>query len=249
MNRTQILISLFISIVFISCQKEVKDILPATTVSTSKVKTYTEDVTSPGGHSVITFNLAYDANDRPVSMISATSAGDKFLYQYATGSYTMDLFNSNVLSIHEIFYTNSNSLVDSTLQYNDTHDTTTEKYLYNNAGQLIAVKHYDYSRATGSVLFNTDNYTYDSNGNVAKFTDNNGITSFGYYTNLVNNLSFGPPYFPLSKNLVKTTIFNSGGTPITLNHTYTFFDTNNRITTEKVIYDSGEIVIKTYTYY
>ncbi len=39
-----------------------------------------------------------------------------------------------------------------------------------------------------------------------------------------------------------------GGDITPLNHTYTF-DTSNRISTEKVIADSGDIVIRTYTYF
>ncbi len=199
-------------------------------------------------HSVVTFNLSYDAGDRLVKMISASSPGDRFEFQYANGSYILDLYNSNALSIHELILLNSNSLVDSTFQYNDTNDSTTEKYLYNAARQLITLKEYEYSMATGSVLFNTSNYVYDNNGNAIKVTDNSSATTYEYYTGLVNNLVLTTPYFPVNKNLVKTTIVNSGGTIVTLNHTYTF-DSFNRLSTEKIIAGNGEMATRTYTYY
>jgi hypothetical protein len=246
MRITKILCIIFIALIFSSCRKESSTINSGTPAS--KVKTYTEDVTSWGVHSVITFNLIYDANDRLISMISATSSGDRFEFQYSNGTYTTDLYNSNTLSIHELFFINSNSLLDSTFQYNDTDDSMTEKYLYNSAKQLITLKEYDYSLVTGSELFNTEDYVYDSNGNVIKITGNSSVTTYDYYTDLVNNLVLGTSYLPVNKNLVKTTTVNSGGIPVTLNHTYTF-DSGNRIITEKIIADSDEIVIKTYTYY
>ena len=64
----------------------------------------------------------------------------------------------------------------------------------------------------------------------------------------MNNFAGFIPYLPVNKNLVKTTIINSGGITNTLSHTYTF-DTSNRLSTEKITADTGEVVIKTYTYY
>jgi hypothetical protein len=247
MRFTKILFTIFIALGFASCQKEISTD-NGNTPTSSKIKTYTEDVTSGSGHSVITFNLAYDSNDRLISMVSAASSGDRFEFQYSNGSFTSDLYNSNALSIHEVFFINRNSLLDSTFQYNDTNDSSTEKYLYNSAMQLTTLKEYDYSLVTGPLLFNTENYVYDSNGNVIKMTDNSSVTTYDYYTNLVNNLVLLPDYLPVNKNLVKTTTSNLGGTTTTLNHTYTF-DSNNRISTERIIVDSGEIAIKTYTYY
>ncbi|MEO8415577.1 MAG: hypothetical protein ABI472_18085 [Ginsengibacter sp.] len=249
MNTLKNLLYILIIFIFVSCQKELSTNDPGTSPSSSKVKTYTEDVTSGGAHSVTTFNLAYDASDRLISLVSATSSGDKFEYQYSNGSYTMDLYNSNLLSIHEIFFINSNLLVDSSFQYNDTKDSMTEKYVYNSAGQLTTLKQYDYSQVTGAVLFNVENYTYDSNGNTIRVTEtsNNSVTTYEYYTNLVNNLYIFNPYVPGNKNLVMTTINDSGGSTTTLSHFYTF-DSANRLITEKITADTGEIVIKTYTY-
>ncbi len=238
---------IFTAVAFNSCQKEINNTDPVVPTG-NRIKTYTEDVTSGGAHNVVTFNLAYDANDRIISLTSAASPGDRFVYQYSNGGLTMDIYNSNQLNIHEVFFLNSNSLVDSTFQYNDTNDSLTEKYLYNSSKQLATLKSYNYSQVTGSVLDNVENYTYDSNGNAIKVTDNYSVTTYDYYTNLPGNFAGIVPYFPAGKNLVKTTTVTDAGGTTTLNHTYTF-DTANRITTEKIVAGSGEIVIKTYTYY
>ncbi len=246
MSITKILPGLVLIVLFSSCQKEPTDDNPAS--PSAKVKTYTEDVTAGGQHTVTVFNLAYDANDRVISLVSASSPGDKFVYQYATASYTLDIFNSNMLSIHEVFFLNGNSLVDSTFQYNDTNDSSTEKYIYNSSKQLITVKEYEYSQLTGSILYNTSNYEYDGNGNVIRVTDDISTITYEYYTSLLNPLSFLSPYLPVNKNLVKTTSADYGGSTIVLSHTYTF-DSSNRLSTETIMADSGEVAIKTYTYY
>jgi len=196
----------------------------------------------------MTFNLAYDNNDREISMTSAVNSGDRFEFQYSTGSFIMDLYNHNVLNIHEVFYITNNSFIDSSFQYNDTQDSMTEKYIYNSAKQLITLKEYEYSTATGAVLFNTTHILYDSNGNPINATDDNSVTTYEYYPDLLNNLVFGIPYSPISKSLVKTTTYNESGTSSVFNHVYTF-DASNRISTEKITSDDGEVLIKSYTYY
>ena len=56
--------------------------------------------------------------------------GVKQVYKYnVDGSFSLDLYDDGTnLSIHENFFLNSSKLVDSTFQYDDTQDTTTEKY-------------------------------------------------------------------------------------------------------------------------
>ena len=245
MKSIKILLAIITTILFTACQKEKSN--DPNNPAASKVKTYTEDVTEGGTHSVITFDVAYDASNRPVSIISESSPGDKFLLQYGSGSFTLDLYNSSVLSIHEVSFLNSNSFLDSTFQYNDTNDSSTEKYIYNSAKQLITRNEYDYSKANGAQLFNTTHYTYDSNGNLLSETDDFSVTTYEY-TTFVNNLIFVPTFLPVPKNLVKTTTINSGGSTSVLNHTYAF-DASNRLTMEKVTDDSGNIFIKSYTYY
>lgn len=247
MKITKTLLPLIVILVFTSCKKE-KSSTDNPPIS-SKVKTYTEHIDYGGGYTDnVTLNITYDADGRIISATSASSSGDRFEYKYAAGNFTMDLYNSDVFSIHEVFFLNSKSLIDSTLQYNDTNDSTTEKYFYNNADQLITVKEYDYSKATGAILSNTTHYTYDNKGNVIKMTDDYSVTTYDFYADLKNNLVFGTPYEQVNKNLVKTTISSSGGTSITSNHVYTF-DASNRISTETITFDSGEVATRTYTYY
>jgi hypothetical protein len=238
-----------------SCQKEISDTLVSSSTgpgnssntSAAKVKTYTEDITTPTGRSSTTFNLSYDTNDRLISMVSASSPGDKFVYQYNTNnSYTMDLYNSNAVSIHETFFLNSSGFIDSTLQYNDTKDTTTEKYLYNGSQQLTTLKEFEYSKTTGAKLVNTHNYVYDNNGNVTKDTDINGAITYDY-TTLSNNLFIGKAFIPQNKNLPKTTTYSASGYNETISHTYTF-DSSNRLISEKMVSGSGSVIIKSYTY-
>ena len=106
---------IIICLVLASCQKELASTDPSTpgnpTPATSKVKTYTEDVNVSGNHTVTTFNLSYDASNRVVSIVSASSPGDKFVFQYSSGNFTMDLYNSNVGTIHEIFFVNNNYIM------------------------------------------------------------------------------------------------------------------------------------------
>ena len=251
MKTTKILFTVFLGLLlFSSCQKPLiyDDLLPETPPQSARVKTYTEDFTSPAtGQSVETFNLNYDASNRLISMISATTVGDKFIYQYSGNTITMDFYRSNELSIHEVSFLNSSSFLDSTFQYNDTEDSSTAKYLYNSNNQLVKLIEYDYSAEHGAELYNTHNYFYDASGNLTKETDDNSVLTYEYST-FLNTLSVGLDHLPRSKYLVKTTSYSVGGVNGTINHTYTF-DGGNRLTSEKIVADTGEIAIKSYTYY
>ncbi len=233
-----------------SCQKEIIPIDTGTVGDTvsNRVLTYTEDATSSSGQFVNTFNVTYDASGRLMSLISASSPGDKFIYQYSSNNtFTMDLYNSNILSIHVDFFVNSFSLVDSTFQYNDTQDSSAEKYLYNSTKQLVQIKDYEYINTIMPVLADTRNFLYDNAGNIIKVTGNFSETTYEYYPNLVNTITLGMVYLTINHNLIKTTVITSGGITNTLNHTYTF-DSKNRLSTETITADNGEILIKTYTY-
>jgi YD repeat-containing protein len=232
---------------FSSCSKETSN--TNDTESSTLPKTYTEDVTTASlGHVVETFNLSYDGDKRLVSMISTSNPGNKFVYQYnGSSAYTMDLYLSNQLNIHEKLWINSLPLIDSTFQYNDTNDTTTEKYIYNSAKQLIQMNEYDYSTASGSVLTNTTYYTYDNNGNLITEGDANGIWQYEYYLDKPYTLNLSLAYFPQPKYFTKTETYDDGSGPVTVIHTYTF-DSSNRLIADKIVADDGGIVIKSYTY-
>jgi hypothetical protein len=173
----------------------------------------------------------------------------KFIYTYtAATSITMDLYNSNSLSIHEILWLNASSVLDSTFQYNDTNDSSTEKYIYNAGKQLVQIKNYNYSY-TGAVPDHTTDYSYDNIGNVTTESNSSGVsTSYTYYTDLPNTLSLGQSFIPLPKYFIKTATSSSGGSPITATHFYTF-DSSNRLVKDSASTTGVDVtVIKSYKY-
>jgi YD repeat-containing protein len=181
-------------------------------------------------------------------MFQPADPSEKFVYTYESDSHTMmDLFSSSG-NIHEdIFFKNGN--VDSTYQYNDTQDTTTEKYVYNGSNQLTKLYEYDYYNHQ-AVLSNTTSYTYDSNGNVVKTEDtDNNVETFTYYPDLVNIMPVYSPLLLFKKvNLVKTHTVTSNGYPVgSATSTYTF-DDKDRIS---IITQTGDgfVATQTFTYY
>jgi hypothetical protein len=243
---TRILISATLGLLFLaSCKKDSTN--PPS--GNSLPKTYTEDVRSTGFNSKVTYNLTYDGNNRLISMAAIPDPSiTKFVYAYTgNSSIAMDLYNYNVLSIHEIMWLNSSSVLDSTFQFNDTQDTMTEKYIYNSGKQLVQIKSYDYS-SLGSTLDNTTVYTYDNNGNVTKESDDNGKEITYTYTSIQNSLSMGQPFLPVPKTFINTATTSSGGSDIIATHFYSF-DGNNRLVKDSS-YTSGAdvIAIKSYSY-
>jgi YD repeat-containing protein len=215
--------------------------------SVSLPKTYTEDVRSTVvGNSITTYNLSYDGQGRLLSMISTSTPTFKLTYQYSGSSFTSDIYNNDLLQIHEMFWLNSASLVDSTFQYNNTQDSTTEKYLYDPGKSLIQKIEYDYHQ-TGAIPAQVTNYSYDNSGNLVSESTNTGSSTQYTYTNLPN-VNFFQSYFPQPKYLINTATMSVSGFLETATHTYSF-DSNNRLTRDSV-YTSGTdlIVIKSYAY-
>lgn len=243
------------SILFFSCKKSDNT---DQTSNPDKVKTYSESVTSSDGSEIfVTYNITYDANNRITGVIPVTTLGTKFLFTYPSDNkFSLDLYNSGLLSIHEDVFLNSNSLYDSTFQYNDTNDTTTEKYFYNSNNQLIALNEYDYSKNSGSEISGVTTYSYDSDGNVVKATDtNNQVETFEYYPDLIYAMPFINPYLnqglKASKkmNLLKTHTVTSNGYLVgSATITYSF-DTENRVNSITQTSDDGAIVVQTFTYF
>lgn len=233
-------------ILFNSCQKEIDG---SGNDTVSRIRTYTEDVASGGDHITETFNVTYDAEGRVSTLESVTTPGNRFVYTYKTNNnFQMEIFAANVVVIHEEYYLNGFSLVDSTFQYNNTGDSLTEKYYYNGSRQLIQYSQYNYHQATGPELYSIVTATYDGEGNIIKQTEDADVTTFDYYSDLVNPLTYLNPYMVQSPKLVKTATMTSGGATVVFTHTYTF-DSQNRLTSEKVTEDDNDtIVIKSYTY-
>jgi hypothetical protein len=245
MKNIYLLSGLVAATILFSCKKG-NDAKPS---GTSLPKTYTEDLHSVAISNLTTYNLSYDGKNRLIGMVSIPEPSIlKFVYQYPTdNTVTMDMYNYGDLSIHENFWLNSFSLLDSTFQYDDSDDTTTEKYFYDGNHLLTEVNNYDY---IGSVptLTNQIQYTYDNNGDALTQADYTGTTSFTYYSNLPYTLSVGQPYIQAPKYFIKTTSATANGIPSTATHFY-LFDGSNRLTKDSA-YISGinAVLVKTYTY-
>lgn len=258
---TYLFLALATVVLLSACQAEVDERMntPGTdstgTTTSNRIKTYTESYASPteGSYSA-SFNVTYDNSNRITALVSATSPETKFVYAYPSAQHaTGDIYNDGALTIHEDFFLNSLGYLDSTFQYNNTEDTTTEKYFYSASGQLANVKEYEYT-SSGPVLDNTTTYTYDAAGNQIKSEDSNGnVETSTYYTDLLYTPPMvgtpGSAAFAKKANLVKTRTVVSNGSPVTsLQYTYSF-DDRNRISTEKAVASDGSTVIKSYTYY
>lgn len=239
-------------ILFSACQKEPGNNLPPT--QQLKLKTYTEDVRSASwGNSVTTYHLNYDGNDRMTSMVDASGPGNKFVFAYPSSSkYPMDLFVDNIFELHADYFLNNHSMLDSSFQYNNTDDTSTEKYVYNPARQLTKLYEYDYSRVTGSSLWNTTTYTYDGAGNLVKSEDaDDYVYTYEYYTDKLYLLPQITPFAGSNQKtnlLKKLTLTESGTVQASATYTYTF-DSKDRVSTVRQDYSDGDVVIKTYTYF
>jgi YD repeat-containing protein len=243
---------LAVAIVFcflVSCKKNNNN----STSNPNRVKTYIEEVHGAAFVSKDTFNLTYDNSGRLISLISV-SGKQKFLYAYSSNtSYTLDLYENGQFNIHERFLVGSNSLVDSTFQYNNTNDTTTEKYHYNGS-QLTSLLTYDYSNRVSSIS-SRDTYTYDSKGNGIKDVTDDGygtissISTFTY-TNYPVQVTTASTYMPVAaKNLPATRVVTDGAGNVQANFTYAYvFDSAGRLIKETDTDVSGEYGVKTYIY-
>ena len=235
-----------------SCQKEPSNNTPPAT--SLKVKTYTEDVKSSVlGNFAATYNLSYDGNDRLTTMVDAADPGDKFVFAYPSSStFTMDLFNNNVFDLHVDYFLNSHSLIDSSFQYNNTNDTSTEKYVYNPAKQLIKLYEYDYYSTTGPSLWNITNYTYDGVGNMVKSEDTDDyVYTYEYDNTKVYLMPQVSPFTGTSQKaglIKKMTLTESSTVTATITYTYTF-DSKDRVSTIRHDYVGGDVVIFKYTYF
>jgi hypothetical protein len=245
MKITTLVIAGFLILSIVSCKKENNN---SNNSSSGQPKVYIEESRSSPvyGNIKAVYNLTYDGDGRILSLIS-TSPALKFVYQYnSNNTFTMDLYTNNTLDIHELLFIGPSSFVDSTFQYNNTNDTSAEKYFYNSAKQIQEKREYDYSSVFGSTLTNNEFYTYDNDGNAISQTDNNGTYTFTY-TNLPNKITLGSVYFPTTKYLPDTQTYTSGSTTISATHRYSF-DNSQRLIADSAFESIGDTVIKSYTY-
>ena len=244
-SKTLTLLSLGIALFLAACQKDKQ---PDANSNVLKVKNYSEKVVSSDGDSIVAnYNLSYDANNRITALSQVEVPGNKFLFIYESDSkYSMEIYLKGALSIHEDFFLNSRHSIDSTYQYNDEEDTTSEKYLYNANNQLTTVKEF-----YNSVVDNVTTYTYDNNGNVVKTTDtDNEVETFDYYPDLVFAMPFTNPLQSTTPaHLIKNHKITSNGYVVAnIVSTYTF-DSKNRISTITQTLDDGSVAIQTFTYF
>jgi YD repeat-containing protein len=245
MKNITLLPCLILVISMFSCKKG--NDAPASTAALPK--TYTEDVRSSVVNSLVTYNVTYDSKGRLISLAATPEPSViKFVYQYPDDkTITMDLYNYSQLSIHEKFWLNSFSLVDSTFQYDDSQDTSTEKYFYDPNHLVKTVNNYDYSGGV-STLSNQTQYTYDNNGNALTQSDNTGTISFTYYMDKPYNLTMGLTFVAGPKYFIKTTTSDASGSPITATHYYKFDSSNRLIQDSSYVSGVDAIAIKSYTY-
>jgi hypothetical protein len=219
--------------------------------SLNKVKMYIEETHVPTYNQIDTFYLSYDNNGRLTSMTGPTL---KFVYAYTgSTSFTLDLFENGAQSIHELAYVKG-SYIDSTFQYNSTHDTTTQKYLYN-GNLLLSETDYDYTVAGGSVPYRRETYTYDNNGNMIKDVEDDGTgrinnTSTYTYTNKPLQFTINPTFYPFMSKMLPATkkvVDNLGTVNGIVTYEYVF-DSAGRVTKETDTEDNGDYVIKSYAY-
>jgi hypothetical protein len=235
---------------FSSCKKDSSNNAPN---NPNKLKLYIEDATNTSLDEIDTFNVTYDGDNRITSLSSPIV---KFVYTYnSNNTFSVDLYDYGQLNVHEIDYINSASLVDSSFQYNDTNDSTTEGYLYSGK-TLIRKTTYDYSKVTGSEIDMQEDYTYDNNGNMITDIQSDGFgnvntTTTFTYTDKILNYSTSPIYLPIqSKDLPATQTQTDGsGNHISM-VTYSYvFDSSGRVTKETDAIDNGESIVKSYVYY
>lgn len=248
MRNSKVQLVLAAMLILISCKK---DNSAANSNNSSLPRTYTEDIRSSViGNAYAVFDITYDANNR-ITALTATPSPPvyNFVYTYpAAGTVTLDFYQGGILNIHEILWLNASSNLDSTYQFDNTGDTTTEKYFYNGSSQLIKENSYIYS-SSETTLDNITAYTYDNLGNVASANDYHGTsTSYTYYTDLPYTLTLSQSFTPRPLYFVKTAVTNYSGTEVTTNHYYTFDNSNRLIKDSASIVEYDAITIKSYSY-
>ena len=226
---------------FASCGKE-----HSPENSSSRVKTYTEDVTDGTERFLMVFNLSYDGNNRITAMTPTNSPGNYVTFTYLSNDeYRMDLYTGGVVEIAAYSFMRQ-SLLDSTIQFNYGTESLSEKFYYDASNRLIRKKEYDEG------VINTINYTYDAAGNMVKSSDTNGnVDMYEYYTDLVYVM---PAIVPFTQSNIKTalvkkhTVISYGNVLGSAVNTYTF-DSHDRISTLTEVSTEGLTSVKTYTYF
>ena len=234
------LIALLFSLV--ACSK--KDI-PNDVPVFDKVKTYTETVNSSVlGQFSTTYTISYDQEGRFLSMIDSQNPGNKFMFTHNPSGFDLDIFAKSNVVIHQDVFLND-ILMDSTIQFNDEGDTTTEKYIYNTDKLLVKLKRYNY-HTSGSILDEEINYTYDADRNLLTETDYSSTITYTYNNEVIlNTIDLFPINFTHSRRLPSRVTYS--GDDVTVDHTYAV-DGQKRLIRDHAVVSNGDEFTKTYTY-
>ncbi|WP_207514305.1 hypothetical protein [Longitalea luteola] len=238
------LVTLFV--VTTSCKKESTN----NSNASHKLKSYTEDVLAVGGRLVETYNVNYDAEGRPTSLVSVNRPGYyRMEYTYLdNGKFTFEKIEGDKVIMHNTYYLNSHSLVDSTFQYNQLNDTISFKYLYDEENRLVRKKEYIHSYLISKpVLANTINYHYDLQGLLTRVTETYAEITYRYDSVHINTVQLEPAYFPFQEKLPTHTYTTRHGRTIETQHTYQY-DGQRRLIQERAAGSDGRVTLKTYTY-
>jgi hypothetical protein len=241
-NRASLLTVIAVILFSVSCSK---DDSPGGNQGKNKIKTYTESVKSSilGDYSA-TFMLNYDQQDRIISMIDAQNSANRFEFSHGQSEFAFDIFSSDTRVIHQDVFLKDN-LMDSTFQFNDEGDTTTEKYVYAD-NLLVKLKRYIYSES-GPVLDEVSNYSYDQDKNLISETDGFTTITYEYDGVVVTPVELFPVFFSPSFRLPSRETHSSGGEEVTVDHTYSF-DDKQRLISDRAVISTGDEVTKSFTY-
>lgn len=215
-----------------------------------KLKTFTEENTGVGrGHTVETFNVNYDAQDRITSIESTTKPGHRFVYEYLNNDkFTYEKIEDNKVTLHCDYFINGEiGKVDSLYQFNIRKDTISFKYIYNSDNKILRIKEYLVSYLLPPVWSNTIDYVYDLKGTLTKKTESFAETTYRYDAEFKNTTLMEPGYMPVQELLPSHTYSTRFGATITTEHTYTY-DDQGRLISERAASSDGSIIIKRYTY-
>ena len=232
-----------------SCKKD----KAAGTSGRQKLKGFTEDITAQGiGHTIETFNVNYDGQDRITSIVSTTKPGHRLEYKYINNDkFTFEQIEDNRLMVHRDYFINAEiGKVDSFYQVKITGDTTSFKNFYDKENRLLKQKEYLISYLLPPVWYNTIDYVYDTKGVLTKKVESFAETSYRYDEEFKNTTLLEPGYIPAQEKLPSHTYSVRFSITMTTEHFYTY-DEQGRLASEKAVESDGsrqKITIRTYTY-
>lgn len=212
----------------------------------TRLTRYTEILNPRTFYSVTTsYDISYDQNNKVASIVNSNDPGSKFMFDYVSDGYNFDIYGSGNVLIHRKVMFSGNT-IDSTIEYNNEGDTTTEKYIYWAGGILKFLLKYDVT-PSGPQLSNVTEYTYGLNNMLVSEKDYHSSTVYSYDRQEVSNFSLYPIYVNRSKQLPSLVSFSEGNGIVTSEHTYTF-DAEKRLIKDEIVLSTGQTMEKAFKY-